>query len=131
MKTYQTTKHAMSYLEYQFVFCSRYGRKVFLDSTLNQRFSEITNEICEVNEFKLLACQTHEFWVYLKLEAPPEISPCDVLTKIRFGTSKQLRNEFESIRHLPSLWTRKYLVSTKDLSQDRISEFLQSQKKRG
>lgn len=125
------TTHAMSQLHYEFVFCSRYGRKIFLDSRLHQRFIEVTQQICEENGLRLLACRTHEYWVHLRLEAPPELSPNDMLAKIRYGTSKTLRQEFEGLCHLPSLWTRKYLVSTQPLNQATISLFLQAQKKRG
>lgn len=130
MKAYQSTKHAMSYLEYHFVFGSRYGRKIFLDSELHQRFIEIVEMICQSNGFQLKGCQANESWVYLTVQTTPEISPSDALTKIRYGTSKQLRQEFKAIQHLPSLWTRKYLVSTHELPPEIVLEFLQSQKKR-
>ena len=131
MSYYLNTKHAMSSLQYEFVFCSRYARKLFLEPRLNQRFLEITTEVCQEQGFRLVFCETHDYWIHLKLEASPELSPCDILTKIRYRTSKVLRDEFEFIQHLPSLWTRKYLVSTHPLETETISMFLQTQKKRG
>ena len=118
-------------LQYEFIFCSRYTRKLFLDPRLNQRFLEITDDVCREQGFRLIFCEIHDYWVHLRLEASPELSPSDILTKIRYRTSKLLRDEFEFIQHLPSLWTRKYLVSTKPLEKETVELFLQAQKKRG
>jgi len=43
------------------------------------------------------------------LDAPPTLSPADIMAKIKGVTSKNLREEIPHLQHLPSLWTRAYV----------------------
>lgn len=54
MNNYRRTKTTVSLINYHFVFCPRYRRKIFLNERLNSRFKELVNEIANNNEFKEL-----------------------------------------------------------------------------
>ncbi|GGM39851.1 hypothetical protein GCM10011351_27500 [Paraliobacillus quinghaiensis] len=65
------------------------------------------------------------------LNALPKLSPSDIMAKIKRYTSKKLREEFPHLKHLQSLWTRSYFVSTAgNVSSETIKQYVENQKKR-
>ncbi|HDR6739871.1 TPA: transposase, partial [Bacillus thuringiensis] len=46
MNDYRRTKTTVSLINYHFVFCPRYRRKIFLNTKLEERFKELVQEIC-------------------------------------------------------------------------------------
>ena len=132
LNEYRRTKTTVSLINYHFVFCPRYRRKIFLDSQLEERFKMLVQEICEELEIEILAMECNQDHVHLFLNALPTLSPTDIMAKIKGVTSKQLREEFPHLQHLSSLWTRSYFVSTAgNVSSETIQHYVENQKKRG
>ena len=132
LNEYRRTKTTVSLINYHFVFCPRYRRKIFLDSTLEERFKVLVQEICEELDIKILAMECDKDHVHLFLNTPPTFSPTDIMAKIKGVTSKKLREEFPYLQHLPSLWTRSYFVSTaRNVSSETIRHYVENQKTRG
>lgn len=66
------------------------------------------------------------------LNALPQISPSQIMAKIKGVSSRILRQEFKHLRHMPSLWTRSFFVSTAgNVSSDTIKKYIDEQKTRG
>lgn len=132
MDEYRRTSITVSLLNYHFVFCPRYRRKIFLQAEVEQRFKELVHEVCEELEIQIGALECNKDHTYMFLNALPSLSPADMMAKIKGVTSKKLREEFPHLRHLPSLWTRSYFVSTAgNVSSETIKQYVESQKKRG
>ncbi|MEH6947391.1 IS200/IS605 family transposase [Bacillus sp. JJ634] len=132
MEKYRKTKTTVSLITYHFVFCPRYRRKIFLDAKVEQRFKEMTHEICESLKIKMIALECDKDYAHIFLNPLPTLSPSDIMAKIKGVTSKQLREEFPHLRHLPSLWTRSYFVSTaENVSRQTIKRYVEQQKTRG
>lgn len=93
---------------------------------------EITEEVCISLSIEILALECGIDHVHLFLNAPPTLSPSDIMAKVKSVTSKQLREEFPHLKHLPSLWTRSFFVSSaENLSIDTMQRFVEEQKTRG
>ena len=60
MESYRRTKTPVSLINYHFVFCPRYRRKIFLKLSLEERFKELIQEICDEQGFDILALETDE-----------------------------------------------------------------------
>lgn len=132
MNEYRKTKTTVSLLNYHFVFCPRYRRKIFLDSKLEQRFKEMVHEICREIDINVVAIECDKDHTHMFLNALPKYSPKDIMAKIKGVTSRRLREEFKEISHLESLWTRSYFVSTAgNVSSETIRRYVESQKTRG
>jgi REP element-mobilizing transposase RayT len=132
MEEYRRTKTTVSLINYHFVFCPRYRRKIFIDVKVEQRFKEMVQEICELLKIKVVALECDKDHAYMFLNVLPTLSPSDIMAKIKGVTSKQLREEFPHLRHLPSLWTRSYFVSTAgNVSSQTIKKYVEQQKTRG
>ena len=132
LNEYRRTKTTVSLINYHFVFCPRYRRKIFLNSQVEERFKTLVREICDELEIEILAMECDQDHVHLFLNTLPTFSPTDIMAKIKGVTSKKLREEFPHLQHLPSLWTRSYFVSTaENVSSETIRCYVENQKKRG
>lgn len=132
MNEYRRTSTTVSLLNYHFVFCPRYRRKIFLQAEVEQRFKELVHEVCEELQIQIVALECDKDHTHMFLNALPSLSPADMMAKIKGVTSKKLREEFPHLRHLPSLWTRSYFVSTAgNVSSETIKRYVEQQKTRG
>lgn len=130
-KEYRQTKTTVSLINYHFVFCPKYRRKIFLNAKLEERFKGLVSQICKDYKIEVMALETDKDHVHIFLNALPTCSPADIMAKIKGGTSKILREEFPELRAMTSLWTRSYFVSTAgDVSSETIKRYVENQKKR-
>ena len=128
---YKYTNTTVSLINYHFVFCPRYRRKIFLIPNVEQRFKTLVNEKCEELEIKIIALECDGDHVHVFLNCLPTQSPSNVMQYIKGYTSKILREEFEILREMPNLWTRSYFISTADnVCSETIKKYVENQKKR-
>ena len=129
---YRRTPTTVSMVNYHFVFCPRYRRKLFLIDGLEPRFKELVAQICRQNDFEILALECHIDHCHLFLNVPPQVSPADVIRIIKTNTSRVLLKEFSNVIQTNTIWTRSYFVSTVgDISSATIQRYVESQKTRG
>lgn len=118
-------------VNYHFVFCPRYRRKIFLIDGLEARFKELVNQICEQNEIEILAIECHIDHCHLFVNAPPTLSPADIMKLVKGTTGSILKKEFFASANA-RVWTRSYFVSTAgDVSSATIERYVKEQKTRG
>lgn len=128
---YRRTNTTVSLINYHFVFCPRYRRKALVNEA-DRRFREILQQVCDEHELTIVALEVMPDHVHLFVNAPPSISPSDVMAKVKGVTSRRLRQEFKHLRHLPSLWTRSFFCSTAgNVSSNTIQRYIAEQKTRG
>lgn len=128
---YSTTKSQVYQLNYHFVFCTRYRRKILLEKVEN-RCKELIEEIASKQEWEILLINIRPDYCHLQISATPHLAPSDIVAKLKRITSQILREEFEHLHHLSSIWTRAFLVSTEpELSSVQVTQFIKSQKTRG
>ena len=132
MKTeYRYTNTVVSLINYHFVFCPRYRRKIFLIPRVEERFKELIDEKCKELNIKIIAIECDKDHVHIFLNCMPKQSPNDIMQYIKGYTSKILRKEFEQLAKMPGLWTRSYFVSTAgNVCSDTIKKYVESQKTR-
>lgn len=131
MNEYRRINTTVSLLNYYFVFCPRYRRKIFLQSDVEKRFKEIVFEVCKELQIQIVAIECDIDHTHMFLNALPTLSPADIMAKIKGVTSSKLREEFPHLQHLQSLWTRSYFVSTAgNVSSETIKRYVENQKKR-
>ena len=132
IRKYRRTATTVSMVNYHFVFCPRYRRKIFLIDGVEPRFKELVRQICKQNSFGILAMECHIDHCHLFLNVPPNVSPADVMRIIKTNTSRVLLKEFSYVIKTNTLWTRSYFVSTaEDVSNDTIRRYIETQKTRG
>ena len=127
---YRITETTISMVNYHLVFCSRRRKKIFEISGVENRFKEIVHQICDENQFNLFAITCNEAVCHMYVNVPPTYSPHEIIKMVKTATATELRTEFSQLSK-ENLWTRCYLASTeKDLPQNIIDDFVNSQKTR-
>lgn len=128
---YRHTKTTVSLINYHFVFCPRYRRKIFNIPGLEQRFKELVSAECKRLEIDILAMECHVDYVHMFVSVLPSISIPEIMKQIKGATSWELRKEFHQLSAMPSLWTRSYFVSTAgSVSAETIKWYVETQKTR-
>jgi len=128
---YRKTKTTVSLINYHFVFCPRYRRKIFNIPGVEDRFKELTLLECKRLGLDVLAMECHIDHVHLFLSCLPTMSPSEVMHRIKGATSFSLRKEFSKLERMPSLWTRSFFVSTAgNVSSETIRWYVETQKTR-
>ena len=128
---YRKTKTTVSLINYHFVFCPRYRRKIFNIPGVENKFKELVKQVCKELNIEVLAMECDEDHAHLFLNCLPELSPMDIMQKIKGLTSKKLREEFKQLIKMRSLWTRSYFISTAgNVSSETIKKYVEEQKKR-
>ena len=80
---YRRTQTTVSLINYHFVFCPRYRRKIFLIQNVEQRFKEIVKEICDELDIKIIAIECDKDHTHIFLNCLPTLSPVDIMQKIK------------------------------------------------
>ena len=128
---YRHTNTTVSLINYHFVFCPRYRRKIFNIPNVEKRFKELVNIKCKELNIEIIAIECDEDHTHIFLNCLPTFSPSDIMQQIKGYTSKILREEFAELSKMPSLWTRRYFVSTAgNVSSETIKRYVKNQKKR-
>ena len=128
---YRKTKTTVSLINYHFIFCPRYRRKIFDIPNVENRFKYLVNYICEEMEIEIIDIECDRDHTHMFLNCLPTLAPSDIMQKIKGITSRILRDEFVELRKMPSLWTRSYFVSTTgNVCSETIKKYVESQKTR-
>ena len=109
---YRHTNTTVSLINYHFLFCPRYRRKIFLIPNVEERFKELVEIKCKELEIEIIAIECDKDYTHMFLNCLPTLSPSDIMQQIKGYTSRILRKEFSQLSKMPSLWTRSYFVST-------------------
>jgi len=128
---YRKTQTTLSLINYNFVFCPRYRRKIFLIPNVGDRFKYIAKSICEDIDIKIIAMECDKDHVHMFLNCLPIMSPADIMQKIKGVSSRTLRDEFVALNKMPSLWTRSFFVSTAgNVSHETVKRYVEQQRTR-
>lgn len=128
---YKHTKTTVSLINYHFVFCSRYRRKIFNIEGVEERFKELTISECKRVGIEILALECHVDHVHIFVSVLPTMGIPSIMQQIKGATSHRLREEFPQLKAMPSLWTRSYFVSTAgNVSSETIKWYVDTQKTR-
>ena len=128
---YRHTETTVSLINYHFVFYPRYRRKIFLIPNVEQRFKALVNEKCKELDINIIALECDKDHTHMFLNCLSTQSPSDIMQNIKGYTSKVLREEFEVLSKMSSLWTRSYFVSTAgNVCSETIKKYVENQKSR-
>ncbi|HGM3506763.1 TPA: IS200/IS605 family transposase [Clostridioides difficile] len=128
---YRRTQTTVSLINYHFVFCPRYRRKIFNIEGLEDRFKTLVKNKCKEMDIEIIAIECDKDHTYMFLNSLPTLSPSGIMQNVKGYTSKILREEFIELSKMPSLWTRSYFVSTEEnVCSETIKKYVENQKTR-
>lgn len=128
---YRRTNTTVSLLNYHFVFCPRYRRKIFDVPGVDEYFKKLVTEVCGQHDLQILAMECDHDHVHLFVSAPPTTAPYEIMKWIKGATSRKIRMQFPALNSMSALWTRSYFVSTAGkVSSATIRHYVETQKTR-
>jgi len=117
-------------INYHIAFSPRRRKPVLVDD-VGERLDGLIQEKAEELGVTLLNYQRKADFVYINVEAKPDLSINQIVHAFKVHTARHLRREFFTLRRLPSMWTRKFLASTaKRMTYRDIRDFVETQSKR-
>jgi REP element-mobilizing transposase RayT len=129
---YKRTNTTVSLINYHFVFCPRYRRKIFNDPSVEERFKDIVIEVCKELDIDIVAMECHKDHTHLFINSKPNLSPSSIMARIKGVSSRRLREDFPYLNKSKTLWTHSFFVSTAgDVSSETIKKYVEEQKIRG
>lgn len=131
MNEYRRTNTTVSLLNYHFVFCPRYRRKIFLKLEVEQRFKELVHEVCAELKIVIVAMECDKDHTHMFLNALPTLSPADIMAKIKGVTSKNYEKSFHTFCICPVCGHVPILFLPLEMYQVRPSSVMLNNKRQG
>jgi len=115
-------------LNYHFVWCPKYRRKVLIEEVA-EKLRMIIDDIAGQMGFDVISLEIQPDHVHLFISTPPQYSPATIINAIKGASSRRLRNEFPELKETvneESLWTRTYYVgSAGHVSSETIRKYIE------
>ena len=93
---YRHTNTTVSLINYHFVFCPRYRRKIFLIPNVEERFKELVKTKCKELEIEIIAIECDKDHSHMFLNCLPTLSPSDIMQQIKDIQVKFLEKNFRN-----------------------------------
>ena len=127
MEDYRRNPHSVTLLNYHFVWCPK-RRKTVLKGDIKLRAPSIIFDLCQENNWRLIALEIRPDPIHLFLESDPSYSPSTIIKRIKGRLSHHWRKEFPELLKLPTLWTPSYFCSTAgNASTETIKKYIENQ----
>ena len=129
-KTVKTTNNVTYDCHYHVAWCTKYKLELLKDGA-DDRLKEIIYDVAQEFDAVIEELEIMPDHVHLLLSCYPHITHKIVRT-IKGRSSRLLREEYDWVKsRTPSLWTRRYFISTTGGVQlSTIKKYIKSQKKR-
>jgi putative transposase len=127
--SFKLSDHAAYNLNYHFVWCPKYRRKVLTDD-ISKRLETLIRQKASKIEVTIEAIEIMPDHVHLFVSATPLLSPHHIAAQFKGFTSHELRKEFPELRtKLPTLWSRSYYVGAcGHASESVVKMYIENQK---
>ena len=130
MEHYRTTAHSRFDVKLHFVWVTKY-RKPLLTGEVALRLRDIIRQICLEHEVEILKGHVSKEHVHLFVSCPPNISPSELMQKIKGKSSRKLQMEFSHLKKAfwgRHVWARGFFVaSSGNVTDEIIMEYIRTQ----
>ena len=124
---YGHSRNQVYLMNIHFVWCPKRRKKVLVGS-IAKRLKEILEQVAKEKQVKILALEIQPDHLHLFVSCYPQMVVHKLIKAFKGRSSNLLRNEFFSLRKLPSLWTNSYFVSTAgNVSSKTIQKYIEAQ----
>jgi putative transposase len=127
--SYIHEQHTVHHILYHIIFCPKRRRKVLV-GPVHDRLKQIIEQVAQEKSWQIVELAIHPDHVHLFIQTNPYTLPTDIPRLIKGRSSHELREEFEHLARMPSLWTRSTFYSTAGfVSQETIQNYIERQSK--
>lgn len=127
-KRYKVANSTVAMLRYHLVWSTRRRRDV-LRGPVAERLETLLEGTAQELGIDILRLRIEPDYVHMYVVATPNLAPTQIVYRLKNG-SAALRDEFEELKRIPSMWTSACLVSSApNLRPDEIQLYIQAQSK--
>lgn len=117
---YRKSRHAVHAVTYHFVWRVKRRASVLKGAVAN-RLEEVLHEVAEEHDWEINSLAIRPDHVQLFVQADTRHAPYQVIHRFKRTSAHVLRDEFDDLHRLPSLWTRSYFVSTTGKGSEKVA----------
>lgn len=121
---------SISKIEYWFIFCPRYMRKLFTDMQVCCNFKEKAKSTVAAMNLHLYDIKLSDDQVMLHISGNAGTAPADIVFRIKKETAASMREDISYLQNVKSIWTRQNYISTAKPTNKEIEEYRAMQKRR-
>lgn len=126
---YRHSRHSISLVNYHLVWIPRRRRKVLVD-LVRDRLNELIRQKASELNIEIVALEIMPDHVHLFVNTLPTLSIQQIVFRIKGFTSRVLRQEFQHLKRMPSMWTSSYFASTAgNVSSETVRKYIEAQSK--
>src|SRR5260221_485575 len=100
-------QHTVHHILYHIIFCPKRRRKILV-GPVHDRLKQIIEQVASENSWRIVELAIQPDHVHLFIQANPYTLPTDIARLIKGRSAHDLREEFDTLAKMPSLWTRAY-----------------------
>jgi putative transposase len=127
-KHYKVANSTVAMLKYHLVWSTRRRRDV-LRGPVADRLETLLHDTARELGIDILRLRIEPDFVHMYVVATPNLAPTQIVYRLKNG-SAALRDEFQELKRIPSMWTSACLVSSApNLRPDEIQLYIQAQSK--
>lgn len=127
-KQYKVANSTVAMLRYHLVWSTRRRRDV-LKGAVADRLETLLHSAAEEIGIDIIRLSIEPDYVHMHVVATPNLAPTQIVHRLKNG-SAALRDEFDDLKRIPSMWTSACLVSSApNLRPDEIQLYIQAQSK--
>ena len=122
MDRYRTGSHTRFDIQYHFVWVTKYRRRILTDA-VGVRLRDLVRQICQTLDIEILQGSVSGDHVHVLLSCPPQLSPSQIMQRIKGATSRKLMMEFQHLKKLywgRHLWARGFFVASSGVVTDEV-----------
>ena len=112
--SYAQSGHATYHNRYHIVWITKYRYKI-LTKEMRLRIREITYQICQQLQVKIIKGVFSNNHIHMFVEIPPKVSVSDFMRRVKGCTSRKIQQEFPELRKRywgRRFWARGYFCTT-------------------
>lgn len=126
--------HSVYSLNYHYICCVKYRRKIFIDNSIINRLKEINISIARKNDIEILNQETDQDHIHIVFKAQPTTELTKFINSLKGVSSRYLLKEFPRIKERlwnGHLWSPSYLlVTTGQVTLSQLKQYVESQGKK-
>lgn len=123
--------HSVYALQYHFVQCIKYRRKVLIDEKIIDLLRTKINEISKTFRVDVLNMECDKDHFHLLFKAKPTLDIPKYLNAVKTISSREIRRKFPKIKKKlweDTFWSRSYfLATTGQVTLDQLKKYVESQ----
>jgi len=125
---YKYSDRYMYCCSYTFLFCTKYKKEILTKEIRDDLYSYINQYFCN-EDYNLKELTINSNNILLTVEAPVRLSPEDIVISLKRKTARYIKDNYDFVnRTVPSVWTKKALISTDEsIPEEIIKEFINKQ----